>query len=353
MTTKRRRVVALILVLLGLAVSIGLVRRLPRSAKASPDASVRADDPSSSATSPPKITNTRTDPVGPQKPGGPYVSSDPRWAVAREKDRVDHNWEWRMPIIFFGRVVDQDDHPIPAAKVEFNWTDLSAAGSSTETAFSAADGSFSLLGKKGRVLEVDVSKDGFYKLRAERLRSFDYAGFWEATYHEPDPARPVIFHLRKKGVVETLTSKDIQPPLPATGDPTRIDLLNGGQVSPDGQLEVSAVTNTEKYPPRLFDWHASIAIRDGGLIEHKLEFPFEAPEDGYTPSVTFEMPADAPDWRRDVDKTYFIRFGTPPRFGRIHVRFNGASQKVFLSYVVNSSGSRNLEAKTDEPFSNP
>ena len=123
-------------------------------------------------------------------PGGPYVSSDPRWAVVREKDRVDHNWEWSMPISFYGRVVDQDDHPIPGAKIEFGWTDLSPAGSSAKATSSAADGTFSLLEKKGRVLEVDVSKEGFYKVRAERLKSFDYAGFWEANYYEPDPFMP-------------------------------------------------------------------------------------------------------------------------------------------------------------------
>jgi hypothetical protein len=258
-----------------------------------------------------------------------------------------------MPISFYGRVVDQDDHPIPAAKIEFGWTDLSPAGSSAEVTSSAADGTFSLLGKKGRVLEVDVSKEGFYKVRAERLKSFDYAGFWEAKYYEPDPAHPIIFHLRKKGQGESLSAKEIQALLPATGDPTRIDLLNAGQVSPSGQLEISALTNTEKYPPRVFDWHASITVPGGGLIEHDLEFPFEAPEDGYAQRVAFEMPANAPDWKRNVEKTYFIRFGTPPRYGRIHIRLNGASQKVFLSYAVNPSGSRNLEAKTDEPFSNP
>ena len=94
-------------------------------------------------------------------------------------------------------------------------------------------------------------------------------------------------------------------------------------------------------------------VPDGGLLEHALEFPFEAPEHGYVPKVEFKMQAAAPDWKRVVEKNYFIRFGTPPKYGRIHVRFNGASQKVFLKYTVNPSGSRNLETKTDEQFSNP
>jgi hypothetical protein len=46
------------------------------------------------------------------------------------------------------------------------------------------------------------------------------------------------------------------------------------------------------------------------------------------PKIEFKMPANAPDWRRAVEKTYFIRFGNPPKYGRINIRLNGASQKV-------------------------
>jgi hypothetical protein len=281
------------------------------------------------------------------------VSSDPRWAIVRQRDKVDHNWEWKEAINFFGRVVDENDIPISAARVDFSWTDLSPAGNSTEATLSGSDGAFSLKGKTGRVLQVDVSKDGFYKVRNERLKSFDYAGFWEANYYEPESANPVTFHLRRKGAGEILSAGEAQPPVSADGTPVRVDLLSGARVSPNGQVEIAAMTNTQKYPPRVFDWQASIAVPDGGLIEHNLEFPFEAPEGGYKSNVEFNMPANAPDWKRSVEKSYFIRFGNPPRYGRIHLRLNGASQKVFLSYAVNPSGSRNLEATTDEPFSTP
>jgi hypothetical protein len=287
-----------------------------------------------------------------QLPGGPYVSSDPRWAIVREKDKVDHNWEWRMPINFYGRVVDQNEQPVSAAKIHAQWSDFSPNGASSEDTLSDAQGSFSITGKMGRGITIRVDKENYYTPKRQRI-SFDYAAFWEANYYEPDPAQPVTFHLRKKGVGERLSAGETQPSLPANGDPTKLDLLNGGQVSPNGQIEITAITNTEKYPPRVFDWQAAISISDGGLIEHDLEFPFEAPDEGYKSKVEFNMPANAPDWKRSVEKSYFIRFGTPPKYGRIHVRFNGASQKVLLSYTVNPSGSRNLETKTDEQFSNP
>jgi hypothetical protein len=146
-----------------------------------------------------------------QLPGGPPEPSDPRWKAREIQRKIDPNSEWRMPISFYGRVVDENDRPIPTVKVEFSWTDLSSAGNSTSATLSDSAGTFSLEGQAGRVLQVDVSKDGYYKPRNERLKSFDYAGFWESTYHEPDPARPVIFHLRSKGKSEALSIGEVGP----------------------------------------------------------------------------------------------------------------------------------------------
>jgi len=251
-----------------------------------------------------------------------------------------------MPINFFGRVVDENEQPVPSAKVELSWTDLSQAGSSQAQTTTDAQGFFSLLNQTGRHLEVRVSKDGYYTPKRQQI-SFDYAAFWEADYHVPDPNNPVLFHIRKKNQGEALRSGEIRPTMPADGTPMRFDLLNGGRLSPDGQLEIAAVTNTEKYPPKIFNWRATILVPGGGLIEHNAEFPFEAPEDGYQPSVGFDMPTNAPDWKPLIEKSYFIEFGSPPRYGRIQVQINGGSQKASVSYWVNPSGSRNLEANSN------
>ena len=251
-----------------------------------------------------------------------------------------------MPIDFYGCVVDESEQAVSVANIKFGWTDLSSSGSSIDFTVSDLHGVFSLRGKIGRVLEVDVSKDGYYKPKGERLKSFDYAGFWAANYYEPKPNAPVFFHLRKKSAGEALSSGEIRQAIPADGTPVRLDLLNGGRISAEGQLEVAAVTNTEKYPPRLFDWRATISVPDGGLIEHNTEFPFEAPQGGYVSKMEYNMPASAPNWERVVEKTYFIQFGSPPKYGRIQVHFNGASQKAGISYWMNPSGSRNLEEAT-------
>jgi hypothetical protein len=257
-----------------------------------------------------------------------------------------------MPIDFYGRVVDENEQPVFAAKIHAQWSDFSANGASSEDTLSDTQGYFSIRGKTGRGITIRIVKEGYYTPKLQRT-SFDYAAFWERNYHQPDPTHPVIFHLRTKGRPEALSSGETTPIVPADGTPVLVDLLNNGRVSPNGQIEFAAVTNTEKYPPHTFDWRASITVRDGGLLEHNLEFPFEAPEEGYIPQVTFEMPADYPDWKRSIEKTYFIRFGNPPKYGRLQIRLNGASQKVLLHYTVNPTGSRNLEGQTDGAFATP
>lgn len=286
-----------------------------------------------------------------QLPGGPYESSDPRWNEMRLKDRLNPGWEWKIPLSFYGKAVDENNKPVAQAEVFYSWTNLSTEGSSQERTLSDANGLFSLSGKMGKFLEVRVRKDGYHTAK-EDSRGFEYADFSDARYYEPDPANPVLFRLRKRHGVEGLITGETVPPLPADGTRVRLDLLEDGGISSGGQLEISATTNTEDYPPRIFDWSGTIAISNGGLVEQNVEFPFQAPEDGYQPSVEFKMWANAPEWRHSVEKNYFIRFGSPPIYGRIRVRFGGATQSASVSYAINPTGSRDLEEK-EKPKSVP
>ena len=319
------------------------------SSKRLPQTAVKAT-PTEAPYESPQPDIAQTTPTGRQIPGERYEPSDPRWKEVHAKDLVDRGWEWRMPINFYGRVLDENEQPVPGAKVEFSWTDLSQAGSSQSQTTTDAQGSFSLLNQTGRNLEVRVSKQDYYTPKQHQI-SFDYAGFWEANYHKPDPQNPVVFHLRRKHHGDLLSRGEIRRIIPPNGTPVRFDLLNGGRVSPDGQLEIAAITNTEKYPPKIFNWRASIVVLGGGLIEYTDEFPFEAPETGYQPNVDFDMPANAQDWKRLIEKSYFIRFGSPPKYGRINIRLNGASQKASVSYWVNPTGSRNVEASSNDQAS--
>jgi hypothetical protein len=287
-------------------------------------------------------------------PEMPYQGmSDPRWPEVDRREKLDPSWEWKMPINFFGKVVDQDRRPVAGANIEFNWNDLSNEGTSYGKAVSDTQGMFALTKRNGKCLQVTVKKDGYYTPKQAHLRGFEYADFSQADYYKPDPDKPVIFQLRKKGAGEPLVMGRASIHVPADGTPVRVDLLNKGRLSPDGQLEISALTNTEKYPPRIFDWRAMIAVRGGGLLEHNDEFPFTAPEAGYAPEATFDFPAEAAGWKRVVHKSYYMTFGSPPKYGRIEIDLNGGSQVVHIRYWINPSGSRNLEYDPKMPAASP
>ena len=295
---------------------------------------------SSNAWSLPPPTRSSNNPR--QLPGGVYEPADPRWKERRARDAVDPNWEWKCAIDFYGRVLDEEDRPVADADVHFQWNDLSRAGASSLRTKSDAQGYFALRGQRGKGIIVRVWKPYHYCPK-QRL-SFEYANVSDANYHEPDPKHPVIFHLRKMNKGEPLVMGSARPILPVDGTPVRIDLLAGSDTAAQAQLELSAVTSTEKYPPRVFDWRAAISVPDGGgLAEHHDEFPFQAPEAAYVPRVEFDMPADSPEWKPFVERNYYIRFGTPARYARIHLRINGANAKPTIDYAVNLTGSRNLE----------
>jgi len=91
-----------------------------------------------------------------------------------------------MPINFYGKVVDQNGQPVSGASVEFGWTDISKDGSSQSKTSSDGEGKFNLENQKGRVLMVTVSKPGYYTAKQQNQVGFDYAGFWEKTYYQPN-----------------------------------------------------------------------------------------------------------------------------------------------------------------------
>jgi len=80
-------------------------------------------------------------------------------AEVTRRDRSDPKWEWKVPIQFYGKVVDENLSPVRDAKVNFQWTDLSH-GTSEADSVSDVQGNFSLAGVQGKRLFVHVTKPG-------------------------------------------------------------------------------------------------------------------------------------------------------------------------------------------------
>lgn len=269
------------------------------------------------------------------------------WWARRERDKEA---DWKVPIRFYGRVVDQDRQPVSGATVHFQWTDLSKQGTSEADTVSDEGGNFSLTGARGKNLGVYVTKHGYYTPENIKASGFEFADPAEPNFYEPDPENPVLFPLRKKGEGAQLVKKTVEVALPGDGKGTNIDLISG-KISPNGELQIQA---WKPWPPRPlsphYDWKVLFTISDGGFIEAPTEFAFEAPETVYSQPFEANMPASARDaWRVSAEKTLYFAFGQPRKYGRLHFRTDGASRYVFIDYVLNPSGSRNLEDASPDP----
>ena len=180
--------------------------------------------------------------------------TDPKWIWWNEQMERDRNFEWKMPISFYGKVVDQDDQPVEGAKVVLQWTDMSAKGTSERTIFTDSAGRFQLTGVSGKRLGVtQVFKDGYYRANKGMQTSFEYAAFFEPDYHQPDANNPVVFRLRKAGEVPSeLMVRESLIGLPANGAAQTIDLRTGNKVAA-GDVRLS-VTRGEPNEDRRYDW---------------------------------------------------------------------------------------------------
>lgn len=260
----------------------------------------------------------------------------------------DPKYDWKQPINFYGKIIDENDAPVSGASVDFKWNDLSEEGTSASQATSDSGGYFSLLDRKGKRLYVQVHKDGYYTSRESGV-AFEYANPADGLF-TPNSNSPVIFHLRKKGIgTDLLGSRNgAKPHLGVTmlldGTPVLIDLI-GQKTGQSGQLIASQKKPSYESWKQATEWSFRMQISDGGFVEQHEEFPFEAPEEGYQSIVEFHFEKGGTNWMEDVREDYYIKFGNPPRYGWLHLDTSILMNGARFTYAINPDGSRYLEPK--------
>lgn len=288
-------------------------------------------------------------PVPPQQPSPtPDLSiykTDPKWIWWNEQRERDPNFEWKMPIRFYGKVLDENGHPVAGATASFIWTDMSPQGSSTAEAVSDGAGHFSLEGVQGKRLQVRVSKEGYYTDPTNTF-SFEYAAFFEQNYYEPNPENPILFRLRKMGDVPTdLLVRESLIGITPNGTALPIDLRAARKGSP-GDVAVS-ITRSGPEEGKRYNWSVAIAgINGAGLIESDAPFMFEAPEEGYLRQYNYQFEAGSSDWQSQLRKKYYARSSDGKIYASLEIKFmpkyqDGAAARI--RFFVNPTGSRNLE----------
>ena len=253
--------------------------------------------------------------------------------------------EWRTPIQFYGKVVDQDTNPVSEAEIDFSCNDLSQTGTSNYKSVSDNQGNFFIQGITGKLLTVSVSKTGYYSSKNDN-DSFYYAG--QNVNFVPDSFNPVIFHLRKKGEGESLIVADYPgmahiAQLHHDGTPVELDLLTGKQVAAgSGQLKLELWRDVSVPNARVYDWKLQLSASGGGLLGTDEEFDFQAPQSGYQPSIVIDMPATNENWLPEISSKYYIQLANGD-YGRIDFYLLPRNGVFTVRSAINPSGSRNLE----------
>lgn len=285
----------------------------------------------------------------------PYLGlTDPRWIERNRLRALDPAYEWRTPIEFFGKVVDEALHPVGGATVETTWsgTEKTSAGDGVghRSLISDEDGNFALIGVRGKGISVRVSKEGYHVPGPSNMQWFEYAGFWEPTFIEPDRNNPVVFRLVKRREAEPTyrigTRLFLQPPALET----EIDLLSPTvQAAAPADISVRFTRSPNANYEKPLDWSITIEGRNGAEVaESKDEFMLEAPADGYQQKI-FHQFKQAPANKRENIRFYVrnplrnlyaaVEFEAVP-----YRRMEGSEPaSIIVTATVNPNDSPNLE----------
>lgn len=272
----------------------------------------------------------------------PAASPDvtPSKEEIKQRQEAQINMAYATPIAVFGKVVDEAGNPIEGATVEIGIADRPLQTGTKHIATTDVGGLFSLSSVRGIAFSVSASKKGYYSTdKSTGQRNVVVPS--NSDLPRPTKENPVVLVLRKQGTVVPLTfvsSRQID--VPATGQTLGIDLATG-QKGPSG-LEVSSWLGDISQRP--FNWRYQLSVPGGGLIERKGQFDFEAPSDGYQPTVEIDMPTTAKRWSSDVEKQYFAKLPNG-RYARFSINFYPGERNfvVLESYVNPTPGNRNLE----------
>ena len=256
-------------------------------------------------------------------------------------------WMWsenHKSMDFYGKVVDQDNHPVEGVTVTAavgTYEGPTRSGGQKYFAKTVVDGRFSFTGIHGAGCGYWLEKTGyeFNQRQPFASRPKDYV---------PDPDTPVVLSIWKLHGAEPMVKARIHAYIPCDGTPSVFDLTTGKSVAHEGDLIVRLIRNPVNIVRgKPFSWQLTFEVSNGGLKEKNDLYPNEAPATGYQQSITVNMPAEAKNWSPDLQREYYFTAGSGRDYGRINIDLTGDFQPPPTSFdadiYMNPAGSRILE----------
>lgn len=288
-----------------------------------------------------------------------------------------------QPIEFYARVIDQNDAPVPDAKLKLRLTraDLDVVlakfphmemGDEISIKqferMADADGWIQFFGA-GSVLDVmGLTKDGY-------LSSYP-DGCFGGVHYEPNnvrtPAGDILmtnawnpnvgytFHLWKKGATEKLVPISIGACFPNNEHQAWFDLFKQQVRNPSAEWADFTIIETLLHPEdpaKQYDRTIRIqGLHGNKLVETSQPYPYRAVETGYLPEYTFDVLPSVGYGNRgtwDWSKNFYVMARGGKVHGGLRVDFNGGKLCFGFTGHLNPTGSRNLEPDPDKLITDP
>jgi hypothetical protein len=251
-------------------------------------------------------------------------------------ERKDSRFQWKTPIRFYGKVIDEEGNPVKGAKIFYGWTSM--LGSPEAETKSGADGVFKITGIRGKVLEVIPSHPDYHFSRQTNRTAFDYAAFYEPHYHVPDAKNPVVFKMVRKGVPEPLI--EFERRFVEFNQDRILEIKLPGKLT----LVWKLLESRWDHDPAKRLWKAELRVEGAQLQQCLEEFPRLAPAQGYKPQIDLDLSTpQPPNWiAHDVGGLFYVK-GDEGSYGLLKIETSPGTRQANVKYLHNPTPSRNLE----------
>ena len=280
-------------------------------------------------------------------------------AAPEKRDRVKEMREIikkaNQPVVFYGRVVDQDNAPLPGVKVKLSLKRLQETflGASADKMdyidlTTGIDGLFILKNQKGSLLGIhSITKDG-YKAPHYGHLDYWYQELVKGEKYVPQANSPEVFRMYKIFGAERLRVREFRPTpmgpeVPEDGVSAYYDILKGIKVQEGGDIKITLKRTQIGFDSRpRYDWVATIESLSGGVILSDDELMYRAPESGYKLTTSIILPKGL------ALKVVYFYLKIESIYARVTTtfRFPASDSKGEIDYLeayINPTGSRNLE----------